>query len=348
MEDKKFLDKFLKITPFLCAMMVIGIHSYNAGGDVDQLSSTARIEGSLSHGLFTAAVPIFMFLSGFLFYRNADTLREVIVKQKRRLTSDLIPFLGWSGLYYFIYTLEYALLSSKSTEIHISIGTAVKGIVFYKYVFPMWFMFQLLIYILLAPIIFSILKNKKKSMFLLCISIALAYFKVSWNVEVDNATRTIFAFNFFSYYFIGAIAAKHQKQFFRVVDCLARIHWSIIGGSLIVVSFLAGFVYDVLPVYNHRIMVPAIASISFILFYKLSECIDPIERQAICKIPTMIIYGLHPLIGVIVRKMLDIVGINKLSSYFIEIFLVICITVYGALIMKRIPITNFVFNGNRK
>lgn len=346
MEDKKSLEKFLKITPFICALMVIGIHSYNGG--VDQLSITARIEGSFSHGLFTAAVPIFMFLSGFLLYRNAETMRDVIAKQKRRLISVLIPFLGWSGLYYFIYTVAYALLPSNSTEIHISIGTIIKGIVFYKYVFPMWFMFQLLVYIALAPIIFKMLQNTKVSIFLLCVAAVLAYFKMSWTVDVDSATRTIFAFNFFSYYFIGAIAAKHQKQFIRVVDRLARIHWVIIGVCLIVVSFLAGLVYDVLPVYNHRIMVPAIASISFVAFYKLSEHIGSMDRQGICRIPTMIVYGLHPLIGLVVGKILGIVGINKLSSYFIGFFLVACITVCGAFMMKKIPITNFIFNGNRK
>ena len=73
---------------------------------------------------------------------------------------------------------------------------------------------------------------------------------------------------------------------------------------MIGVSFFAGFVYDVLPVYNHRIMVPAIASISFIAFYKLSEHIDSMERQGICRIPTMIVYGLHPLIGLVVGKIL--------------------------------------------
>ena len=49
MEDKKFLDKFLKITPFICALMVVGIHSYNAG-NLNQLSWTASREGSLSPG----------------------------------------------------------------------------------------------------------------------------------------------------------------------------------------------------------------------------------------------------------------------------------------------------------
>ncbi|WP_138311372.1 MULTISPECIES: hypothetical protein [unclassified Clostridium] len=122
------------------------------------------------------------------------------------------------------------------------------------------------------------------------------------------------------------------------------------------VGVVAGLVFDVLPVYNHRIIVPAVASISFVVFYKLSKYMVSIEEQEIHRIcikrlrgvPTMIIYGLHPLIGLIVGKMLDVVGIKKLPSYFIMFFLVTCITVCGAFIMKKISIINFIFNGNRK
>lgn len=315
---------------------------------MDQLSITARIEGSLSHGLFTAAVPIFMFLSGFLFFRNANNLRDVIAKQKRRLTSDLIPFLGWSGLYYFIFTATYVLLPSNSEQIHISIAEIIKGIVFYKYIFPMWFMFQLLVYIALAPVVFKVLENTKLSMSVLSIVVVLAYSKIAWTVDIDNDTRTLFAFNFFFYYFAGAIASKHQKQFFRIIDRLARINWGTIGFILIIVSFLAGLAFDILPVYNQRIMVPAVAFISFVAFYKLSKYMISIGGRGAYRIPTMIIYGLHPLIGMVVGRMLDFIEINKMLSYFIMFFLVTFITVCGALIIKKIPISNFIFNGNRK
>lgn len=32
MEEKRVLNKFLQITPLICALMVIGIHSYNLAG----------------------------------------------------------------------------------------------------------------------------------------------------------------------------------------------------------------------------------------------------------------------------------------------------------------------------
>ena len=121
-----------------------------------------------------------------------------------------------------------------------------------------------------------------------------------------------------------------------------------LGFILIIVSFLAGLAFDILPVYNHRIMVPAVAAISFVAFYKLSKHMVLIGGLGVYRIPTMIIYGLHPLIGIVVGRMLDVVGINKMLSYFIMFFLVTCITICGAIIMKKIPITNFIFNGNRK
>lgn len=77
-ENDATFGLFLKLTPFFCALMVVGIHSYNVRG-VDQLSITARMEGSLSHGLITAAVPTFMFLSGFLFFSNENNLVDVLL-----------------------------------------------------------------------------------------------------------------------------------------------------------------------------------------------------------------------------------------------------------------------------
>ena len=45
----------------------------------------------------------------------------------------------------------------------LSIAALIKGIVFYKYIFPMWFMFQLLVYIALASVVFKVLENTKLS-----------------------------------------------------------------------------------------------------------------------------------------------------------------------------------------
>lgn len=81
---------------------------------------------------------------------------------------------------------------------------------------------------------------------------------------------------------------------------------------------------------------------------KADEQFNTIGAQGEYRIPTMITYGLHPLIGIVLGRLLDVVGINKMLSYFIMFFLVTCFVVCGAIIMKKIPIMNFIFNGNRK
>lgn len=89
--------------------MIIGLHSYSIG-DSDKYSVSAVIPGILSHGLFTAAVPIFMFTSGYLFYKNTESIKDCFAKQKRRIVSLVLPFFAWSTLYYMVYFVGNTVL----------------------------------------------------------------------------------------------------------------------------------------------------------------------------------------------------------------------------------------------
>ena len=64
-----FDSRFLSAAFFVCSIMVIGIHSYNISSEnINTL--TCYIESFLCHGIFIAAVPVFFFFSGYLFFRN--------------------------------------------------------------------------------------------------------------------------------------------------------------------------------------------------------------------------------------------------------------------------------------
>ena len=346
MEDKKLLNKFLKITPFICAMMVVGIHSYNAG-EINQLSLTARIEGSLSHGLFTAAVPIFFFLSGYLFFRNAESIKDVIKKQKRRVKSIGIPFLMWSTFYYLFYAITTRLVPGlMNTRVDVSLTGILKGIFFYEYVFPMWFMFQLILYTILTPIIFAILKNKKLSIILCIFMVILGVTERDFVVSIASKDRAIFQANYFSYYFIGCLAARNKKIFLNIINFLSKLHTCLIGGLLIVFSILEGYAFDVWSIFNKRIFIPIIAVLTFILLLKISRKMQN-EELFISKIPTMIVYGLHPLIGLIVGKTLGILNLHSLVCYVIGFIFSAVITCFLALLLRKNKLLNLLFNGDR-
>lgn len=347
MEDKKLLNKFLKITPFICAMMVVGIHSYNAG-EINQLSLTARIEGSLSHGLFTAAVPIFFFLSGYLFFRNAESIKDVLKKQKRRVKSIGIPFLVWSTFYYLFYAIATRLVPElMNTRVDVSLTGILKGIFLYEYVFPMWFMFQLILYTILTPIIFAILKNKKLSIVLCIFMLILGILGWDFAVTIASLKRAIFQANYFLYYFIGCLSSRNKSIFLDIINHLGRMHLCLIGGLLIIFSVLEGYAFDDWQIFNKRIFIPVIAVLTFILLLKFSGKIQDEKELFISKIPTMIVYGLHPFIGLIVGKTLEILHLQSLVCYMIGFIFNAVITCFLALLLRKNKLLNLLFNGDR-
>ena len=74
-----FDSRFMSVIFFICSIMVVGIHSYNATG-LPVRDITSCIEGFFCHGLFIAAVPIFFYLSGYLFFRNIQSITDVFKK----------------------------------------------------------------------------------------------------------------------------------------------------------------------------------------------------------------------------------------------------------------------------
>lgn len=148
-----FSQNFLNLVPIICSFMVILIHMHNVT-DLPSTSISALIVNSISHGLCVAAVPMFMFMSGYLFYRNIETLMDVFKKQKKRIISVFIPFIAWSTSYYLLYAIGSKFIPEISSSVDISPLGIITGIIFYRYSFPMWYMFQLCIFIALAPIVF--------------------------------------------------------------------------------------------------------------------------------------------------------------------------------------------------
>lgn len=142
MKQTVFSKSFLNVFPLLSALMVVGIHSYNAG--VSGASPAASyLEGFLAHGLFTAAVPVFFILSGYLFFRNTESVSDVVVKQKKRARTLLIPYLAWSAFYYVFNAVANRLLGVSMTHaVDLSLAGILRGVLLYEYCFPMWYLFN--------------------------------------------------------------------------------------------------------------------------------------------------------------------------------------------------------------
>lgn len=346
-DNSLFSQSFLNLVPWVCALMVVLIHQYNIA-ESTALGFPARVEGFFSHGICTAAVPMFFFMSGYLFYRNLPTVNAVFHKQKKRAGSVLMPFLAWSASYYAFFALLSKVMPGELQKaVDLSLFGIVKGIIFYEYIFPMWYMFQLCLYILLAPIIFCVLKNRLFGILVLVGSAIVGLFILPGiGIDVGGYERSLFQFNFFAYYFAGCFAAKWPDIAERIKAFACKLSPVVSAGLCVAFSFICSLFFDeVIPVFNTRCIVPFVFITFMLLMINLCEKITFVPS---CAISTMFLYGVHSLVGLILGEVfLDALPISALLKYGVSFILVTVVSLGIGYVLKFVKPLYRVFSGNR-
>lgn len=345
-----FDSKFLSATFFICSLMVVGIHSYNITDEYFN-TVTGYIESFLCHGIFIAAVPIFFFLSGYLFFRNISSTKDVLKKMKTRAKSVLMPFLVWSTLYLFIFTVGSLTPFFSSEGVSFAPLDILKGIVFYKYCFPLWYMYQLVMFILLTPLVNILLKKRYLSLgILIVLTVVSIGVKSSFDIEVfPGSERSLFQVNFFCYYFAGCLAVKFSEEFMKLKEKIEakRRFFAIVSGLLLVIfAFAQSIIFEErVPFLHDRFFVPFVFVCLFIFLWCIYEKIPCIKNAS-----TMIVYGVHTIIGTVLLKVFsDILSeIPAIVSFLLTYIVVAILSFSFAYIVKRFmkPL-NFVLSGGR-
>lgn len=345
-----FESGFLSVAFFVCSLMVVGIHSYNIT-DTTVNTVAGYIESFLCHGIFIAAVPVFFFFSGYLFFRNISTTKDVFNKMKTRAKSVLMPFLVWSALYLLIFTIGSFTPFFSSEGVSFAPLDILKGIVFYRYCFPLWYMYQLVMFVLLTPLINVLLKKRYLSLGLLVVLTVISIFiKSSFDVEVfPGGERSLFQINFFCYYFAGCLAVKFSDEFIKLKEKIEnkRGLFAVVSGlALVIFAFLQSIIFEErVTFFYNRFFVPFVFVCLFIFLWCVYEKIPYIKNAS-----TMVVYGVHSIIGTVLINVFS--GIFSkfptIISFLIAYVVVAFLSFLFAYIVKRFmkPI-HFVLSGGR-
>ena len=177
--DRKKLSTYNAIL----AILVVLIHTdntaiYTSLSNGSLLSSFVKgLEWLMSQNIASVAVPSFFMISGILFYRDF-TIDKYPKKLKSRFFSLIIPFLLWN---LFRFLLFYCLGKLGITEklfgaprLLFTKENFIDGIFFYKYNLGFWFMYQLILFTLFAPVIRLLTKNKWVGIFAIISLIAVS------------------------------------------------------------------------------------------------------------------------------------------------------------------------------
>lgn len=312
------------ILSFFAVVFVVFIHSsathqYNVTPDT--FTGIADfLRNFLAYNLGSFAVPFFFFISGVTLFRNFS-MKEYKNKLSRRVKTLLVPYLIWNiiGLLFaIIYTYTPLNNYISGRELFTpSINNIFDGIFLYKYNFHFWFLFDLIIFTLLAPV-FNLLIFKK---WLACISgIALLLLPLITDSFLHINTYSII------FYFLGCYIGKYHLSFF------SKPHHKTFSFFSLVITLIL-LIIQTLPFYQ-IITIPPIISQIILLTLLLSiwfssDLIIPKINQPKFATEFFPVYTIHVYFIAIITKIIVILFpqtsfmmlINELTAPIITIII---------------------------
>ncbi len=210
MQEKRFRNQISWLM-FVFSILVIWVHSYNVelfSGAVwgPEWDRAAQVETFWSVGVGQIAVPGFFFLSSYLFFRTFK-LGKLAEKWKSRFFSIVVPYTVWNLLYYLGYVVATRLPMVKKVvgkkPIPFNIEETLQAVLHYSYAPIFWYLFQLILLLILAPMIYALVKNRFVGCCYLLALLAALYFRL------DTARPNTDALFYFS---LAAYAAVHWKN----------------------------------------------------------------------------------------------------------------------------------------
>ena len=294
MQDRRFRSQISWLM-FFFSILVIWVHSYNvelfAGTTMGAAWDPAvQIETFWSIGVGQIAVPGFFLLSSYLFFRNFNK-EKLPLKWKSRFFSVVVPYGAWNFLYYLGYVTATRIPMVQQVvgkePIPFNTEEVLNAILHYSYAPIFWYMFQLILLLILAPIIYALVKNRWIGMIWLAALIAAMYFHLDTG---HPNTDALFYFSFAAY---GAV---HWRGFLERKGTNDRIMAGV--GLLIVAVYSYGMMKEpganVLWTISYRLLTPC----SLFLMTSSVELptVRPWMRQS------MFLYGIHFIIVRFVNK----------------------------------------------
>ena len=218
MENKNYskIEIFNKIAllSFMLSVLVVLIHNYS----LEHFNIASGTGYSIVSGfifvikecLTNFAVPFFFVISAALFYRNYS-LQETTKKYKSRFKSLVIPYLLWNTIW-LIFNMIISVIPFISSKIAtrelftFNITNILEGIFLFKYNGPFWYVCALIIFTVLCPLIYFMVKDPKIG--LLSIILFICLYLCGLKLPFIRSDIIIF-------YLIGAYLGIHAKTWLQ-------------------------------------------------------------------------------------------------------------------------------------
>lgn len=158
----------LSFFSFWLIVAVVLLHAFNVQKGEDTWHYAWLVENFLSNKLAQVAVPLFFFISGYLFFYNLDfsnkfDIKVYAEKWKKRFSSVVIPYVFWCLFWYIFIGLFQLFPITRSYFLDSFFSEPIAKQAYIAFIqpayYPFWFIRELLSYFLIAPVIFLAIKN---------------------------------------------------------------------------------------------------------------------------------------------------------------------------------------------
>lgn len=236
MRDRKKLRlQELDLLRFPMAVVVVAIHTLNSGGfrvqglavSLEGMPVTREVIRFLEGSLWKLPVPLFFFISGFVFFLGADFTKEAYARKLgSRVKTLLIPYLIWNvaavlwGLVAFIPCLSPVFPNAHGGRLDFSLSAVLAtfwdarrgifgmmsgGDYMFPQDYPLWFVRELMVVAVCTPVLHWLMERMRCR---LVAVLGVAWFVSTYrNMEPVNLLLT--AFFFFSW---GAYMSVFRKD----------------------------------------------------------------------------------------------------------------------------------------
>ena len=199
-----------EVVSFFLSIMVFFIH-------ISSFSQYNHLEGNLTgfnqflkkavHDCFTQyAVPLYFIISGALFFRDYED-KNYLSKIKKRIRTLLIPYLIWNVIWMlFDIATSHSFLSQffiAREKFTLSVPSILEGIFLHKSNGAFWFVFNLMVFVVLSPVIDKLIRNRYVGLAATTAVAVLCLFRIGLPEAVFFSNTSIV------YYLIGAVIGRH-------------------------------------------------------------------------------------------------------------------------------------------
>jgi surface polysaccharide O-acyltransferase-like enzyme len=275
----EYLSLKLKIISFFSMVLVVFLHSYNVVVNLDSkviklnMGYSSFIQIFISQGICRIAVPLFFFISGYLFFLNTKgSLKEFLSKFNKRLKTIVIPYFFWSVSWLLLFLLlqsipQLGLFFNSKHIINYNVRELFTTIFIRPIPYQLWFLRDLMCLVIMAPLLFLLIKKIKY--FVLVLVSLIWIFDFNLFVVANESLFCVVLGSFISVNKKEALKIKVTKGVFFYI--LTWIMILLAKTSLIQYSFEGAFLISFL--HKLGILVGGLA------IWTLYDTIIPLKRD---------------------------------------------------------------------